>query len=184
MSRISTVTVRFARRVVPVQYEHAEADITAVIVADDDETVSEDGISTTLAMVRGKVNAALGKGPAKAPETAALAPDTAITAETTAEPAAAAEEAPAKPKRTRRTKAQIAADKAEEATKAPNDEDPAVMSAAEEISDADLVKFAAEAAKKHTAPKVKEVMVKFEIARLGELEGSKRAAFIAELRAL
>lgn len=63
MSETTSVTVTFGRRVVPVQYEHMEAQVSYTVTVDEAEDGSpSEAAAELLGTAKAQVNAALGKG--------------------------------------------------------------------------------------------------------------------------
>ena len=183
MSKVTQVTVRYGRSVQPKPYESKEGLLEAVIVADEGEDVSRAEVEALFGDLISNVHMALDL-PMRDP-----------VANSTDEP-------PKKTGKTRRTKKQIAEDKAAEQDKAeaaaaatsgdphpaddvPVEGDEAVEdtgdSTTEGVSDQELQSAAAAAAAKHGAAKVKDLMKEFDVTLLGRLGQKAREMFMVKL---
>ncbi len=195
MSKVTQVTVRYGRAIQPKPYETKEAMLEAIVVSDPSGEVAPAEIDAVFNNLVDRVHAKLGDAfPAEAP----VDNSTEDPPKETAKP------------RTRRTKKQIAEDKAK--AEAANDEVPidgAVDNSGKEVpidgaetvvdevsiaiagttiavdddtvSDTDLQAASAKAAGTHGTKVVKALMAEFGVALLGKLEQDKRPAFLAKL---
>lgn len=187
MSKVTQVTVRYGRSVQPKPYESKEALLEAVVVADEGKNVSKDEIGAVMRNFIRDVHVALGFEAAEAPVDNSIAEPVKETG---------------KP-RTRRTKKQIAEDKAAAEAEKPADEVPVEGDVSDngggretasadvdqfkepatetKVSDTDLQGAASRAAATHGAAAVKTLMKEFDVARLSELSQEQREAFLAKV---
>jgi len=174
--------VRYGRSIQPKPYESKEALLEAHVMADPDGEVNQLEIDAVFKNLVDKVHAVLRGGASAAPE----APVDNSAAE------------PAKKTRTRRTKQQIADDKAaaEQVDEVPIDGAPGVVDNSgkdvpidgaegdSEVSDTDLQSASAKAAAKHGPKKVKELLAEYGVALLGKLTQDQRVGFLVKLDAI
>lgn len=210
MAQPTNVTITYRRQVQPAQYESEVAELTGAFTIEDGEDFEQVAYD---ALTRARVQAhrVLGR---KEPEVAEFAPAFGwLSDPQSGEEAGAVIEAPTngeeKPRRKRRTKAEMEAARAAESNPTPaaavdmtaavavtedesqpangSDIDFDITEPVKEITGEQLQTAAAAKARAlgaNGAQMVKKLMAEYQVARLGELAQEKRQAFLARLDAL
>lgn len=189
MSKVTQITVLYGRKIQPKKYEEKHGLLEATVVADEGGEVSQTELIAVFENLISRVHVALG-----------LEEDAPPVANSVDEPGKKTTKT-----RTRRTKKQIADDKAKAEAEKPadevpveGDEDGVVDNSGKEVpedaesveesvetdegvSDTDLQGAAARAAAAHGTATVKGLMKEFNIARLSELDQDQRLEFLSKL---